>query len=82
VNVILYPSDDAERGRVWKVGVVPVEYNTFNDRVKFPAAWAGLRDEELAQVSGIEGAIFCHKGCWLFVTKTKEGALAAARQTK
>jgi uncharacterized UPF0160 family protein len=82
VQAVLYPSDDGERGRVWKVAAVQTEYNTFNYRVKFPAAWAGLRDEELAQVSGIEGAIFCHKGCWLFVTKTKEGALEAARQAK
>jgi uncharacterized UPF0160 family protein len=82
VEVILYPSDDGERGRVWKVSVVPAEYNTFNDRVKFPAAWGGLRDEELEKVSGIEGAIFCHKACWLFVTKTKEGAWAAAQQAK
>jgi uncharacterized UPF0160 family protein len=82
VNVILYPSDDGERGRVWKVGAVPAEYNTFNDRVKFPAAWGGLRDQELEKVSGIDGAIFCHKACWLFVTKTKEGALAAAAQAK
>jgi len=82
VKVILYPSDDGERGRVWKVSVVPVEFNTFNDRVKFPASWAGLRDQELAQVSGIDGAVFCHKGGWLFVTKTKEGAMEAARQAQ
>lgn len=82
VNIILYPSDDGERGRVWKASTVPAEYNTFTNRVKFPAAWSGLRDEELEKVSGIEGAIFCHKGCWLIVTKTKEGALEAAAQAK
>jgi len=82
VNAIIYPSDDVERGRVWKVGVVPTEHGTFNDRVKFPVAWAGLRDEELEKVSGIKGAIFCHKASWRFVAKTKEGALEAARQAQ
>jgi uncharacterized UPF0160 family protein len=82
VQVILYPSDDGERGRVWKASTVPAEYNTFIDRVKFPAAWAGLRDGELEKVSGIKGAIFCHKACWLFVSNTKEGAIEAAKHAR
>ena len=80
VNAIVYPSDDKERGRVWKVGVVPKSYNSFDDKVKFPASWAGLRDEELQRVSGIPDAIFCHKASWRFVAKSREGAISAANQ--
>jgi len=31
-------------------------------RRPLPASWAGLMDKELERVSGIRGAIFCHKG--------------------
>ena len=37
-------------------------------------------DEELVKISGIEDAVFCHKGQFLFVSKSKEGAMAAAHK--
>ncbi len=81
VNVIVYPSESAEE-ESWKATVIPKDYGTFENRVAFPEAWAGLKDEELARVSGIPDAVFCHKNVFLFAAKSKEGALAAARQAK
>lgn len=72
---IIYPSDEG----TWKVGTVPTGEGAFEDRGKFPAAWAGLRDEELQVVSGIEDALFCHKNSWRFVAGSKESAIKAAR---
>lgn len=80
VKVIVTPSD-AERTK-WSALVVPVEGEAFISRAYFPEAWAGLRDEELALVSGIQGAIFCHKGRFIFVAKSQEGAVAAAKQAR
>ena len=60
--------------------MIPKGYGTFENRVTFPESWAGLRDEELEKASGIAGAVFCHKNCFLFIAKNKEGALEAARQ--
>jgi uncharacterized UPF0160 family protein len=37
-------------------------------------------DEALFRVCGIEGAIFCHKGRFISVWKTKEDALKAAEK--
>lgn len=79
VNVIVYKSDSSGVVK-WKAEVVPVEYNSFESRVDFPASWGALREEELEQESGIKDSIFCHKGRFLFVAKTKEAALAAAKQ--
>lgn len=81
VVAVVHPSE-SEDGKRWKAVAIPKEYGTFANRVTFPESWAGLRDGELERVSGIEGAIFCHKNCFLFVAKTKEGAMAAAKQAK
>jgi uncharacterized UPF0160 family protein len=44
-------------------------------RKNFPAAWAGLRDEELAKVSGVADAQFCHRALFTIAAKSKEGAI-------
>jgi uncharacterized UPF0160 family protein len=50
--------------------------------MRFPLAeWAGLRDEELQRISGIPGAIFCHKGRFISIWKTKDAALKALDET-
>lgn len=79
VLAIVYPADDPDRGLLWKAGVVPTGEASFSDRAKFPAAWAGLRGSDLAEVSGLPDAVFCHKACWRFVAKSKESALKAAQ---
>ena len=47
-------------------------------RKPFPDSWAGLKDEELARVSGVSDAKFCHKECFIAVTETQEGAESLA----
>jgi len=81
VQVVVHPSESGEV-KQWKAVAIPKTYGTFENRVTFPEAWAGLRDEELANVSGIPDAVFCHKNCFLFVAKSKESAHAAAKQAK
>lgn len=65
-------------GDHWKLRTIPP---SLNERMKvrkpLPQGWAGLRDEELQKVSGVEGAIFCHKGRFISIWKTKEDALKA-----
>ena len=41
-------------------------------RQAFPEEWAGLQDEELERVSGIEGLRFCHTGRFIVSCKTIE----------
>ncbi|NLL29826.1 MAG: MYG1 family protein [Clostridiales bacterium] len=49
------------------------------DKKKLPKAWAGLRNEELAAVTGVEDAIFCHTGRFIAITKSKEGIIKLAK---
>ncbi len=62
----------------WKAETTLVVAKSFERKIKFPESWAGLRDEELARVSGVSDAVFCHTGRFIAVAKSKEGALALA----
>jgi uncharacterized UPF0160 family protein len=68
-----------EGERSWAVVAMRKSKNNFENRKDFPANWGGLRDEELAKISGIKDAIFCHNGLFLAVAKSKEGAMALAK---
>jgi len=51
-----------------------------SDRANLPKNWWGLRGDELVNVSGIEGAIFCANRGWSAVAKTKEEAIEMANK--
>ncbi|MBP6884242.1 MAG: MYG1 family protein [Candidatus Pacebacteria bacterium] len=63
----------------WNISTMRVSHSSFENRKSFPKAWAGLRDQELAKVSGVTDATFCHNACFLCVAKTKESAIALAK---
>ncbi|MBR7889224.1 MYG1 family protein [Marinomonas sp. A79] len=55
---MVYPSQTGQ----WRIQTVPVELGSFEDRKKLPAPWAGLSDEQLQAVTGLDDAMFCHNG--------------------
>jgi uncharacterized UPF0160 family protein len=57
---------------------VPVSAESFQARADLPEAWAGLRDAELAAVTGVPDATFCHNGRFIAAVKSYEGARAMA----
>lgn len=67
-------------GGHWKLrGIPPSLKERMKVRKPLPAQWAGLLDLDLKKASGIEGAIFCHKGRFTSVWETKEDALQALK---
>jgi len=65
-------------GTNWKLrGIPPNIEEKMKVRMPLPQEWAGLLENELQKVSGIDGAIFCHKGRFISVWKSKEDALKA-----
>ncbi|MES2537623.1 MAG: MYG1 family protein [Pseudomonadota bacterium] len=58
---------------------VPAAADTFEARKDLPAAWAGLRDEGLASVTGVADAIFCHNNLFIAAAVSYEGVLKMAR---
>ena len=49
------------------------------NRRDLPEGWAGLRDKELARVTGVSDAVFAHRNRFMAVAKSKEGAIALAK---
>lgn len=65
----------------WKAEVTFLSKGSMERKMYFPQTWAGLRDEEMAKVSGVPDAIFCHNGRFIAVAKSKEGAIALAQKS-
>ncbi|TFW00525.1 MYG1 family protein [Oxalobacteraceae bacterium OM1] len=59
--------------------VVPAAPESFVARKDLPAAWAGLRGEALAQVTGVPDAVFCHNARFIAAAISYEGALRMAQ---
>ncbi len=59
---------------------VPQALGTFANRKALPEAWAGLQAAELAAVTGVEDAVFCHGARFLAVARSRDGILELVRQ--
>lgn len=59
---------------------VSVSPESFTARADLPEPWAGLRDVELAAVTGVPDASFCHNGRFIAAAKSFEGVREMARQ--
>lgn len=59
---------------------VPATVDSFDARADLPEGWAGLRDADLAAVTGVPDAKFCHNGRFIAAAKSYEGAYAMAKQ--
>lgn len=75
----LYAIHYKESSKHWMVRAVREDPKTFINRKNFPKLWAGLRDDELQNVSGVSDAVFCHRGLFLAVSNSKEGAIKLAQ---
>jgi uncharacterized UPF0160 family protein len=70
-------------GNHWKLrGIPPTYQDRMRVRSPLPAAWAGLLEKELKEITQIKGAIFCHKGLFISVWQTKEDAIKAYEKVK
>jgi uncharacterized UPF0160 family protein len=48
------------------------------DKKKLPKEWGGLRDKDLAAMTGVSDAVFCHTGRFIAVAKTLKGIMKMA----
>lgn len=67
---VIYPSESGD----WRIRGVPQARGSFKLRKPLPAAWAGKRDQELADITGVPDARFCHKERFIAVADSWEGA--------
>jgi uncharacterized UPF0160 family protein len=75
VLFVIYPDSD---GRQYQLKTTPVAHGSFTSRKDLPASWAGLRDAELAAVTGVEDSVFCHLNLFIGGARSLEGAIRLA----
>jgi len=75
VMFVIYPDSD---GNQYQIKTVPVEAGSFTARMDLPEAWAGLRDAELAALSGVADSVFCHLNLFIGGARSFEGAVKMA----
>ncbi|QJE02774.1 MYG1 family protein [Massilia forsythiae] len=78
-KVLFVISHNIGEGR-YMIHTVPTSPDTFEARADLPASWAGLRDGDLAAVTGVADAGFCHNGRFIAAAKSFEGIREMARQ--
>ncbi|MFZ4287032.1 MYG1 family protein [Variovorax sp. HJSM1_2] len=75
VLFVVYPDSSAQQ---YQLHVVTVEPHSFQARKDLPKAWAGLRLAELAEVTGVADAVFCHNGRFIAGAASLAGATRLA----
>jgi uncharacterized UPF0160 family protein len=76
-EILFVVSPNKEKNQ-WRINAI--QQGRFMNKKDLPAAWAGLREVEFEKVSGVVGALFCHRKLFLAVARTKESALELAKK--
>lgn len=76
-DILLVTYPDAV-GENWCLEAANVPNKKFVSKILLPESWAGKRDQELETVTGVPGAVFCHKDRFFAVAKTQEGIIKLA----
>lgn len=72
---VIHPKSDSS---MWSIDTITKPNERFKRKMYFSKSWAGKRDEELAKITGVSDAVFCHNDLFIAVTKSKEGAIQFA----
>lgn len=62
----------------WSIKTIRNDRFSYEPRKKLPESWAGKRDKELEDATGVSDAVFCHNARFMAVAKTKEAILKMA----
>ena len=75
VVFVICPDSDGDQ---YQIKTVPVEAGSFTAKLDLPRSWAGLRDQELAAVTGVADSVFCHLNVFIAGARSFEGAVKLA----
>ena len=72
---VVFPSETG----TWMVQAVGAKAGTFESRKLLPEAWAGLRDGDFQEVTGVSDGVFCHPGRFICGAASEASAMRLAR---
>jgi uncharacterized UPF0160 family protein len=64
----------------WYCSAAKTAVGSFDNRKSLPETWAGLRGADLAKVSNVDDAVFCHEKLFVCVAESRDGILEMVRQ--
>ena len=73
---LVFPEDT---NHTWQVYTVRTADDSFVSKRPFPESWAGLTHQQLADLTGVDDALFCHRKRFLAVAGSRDDALALLR---
>ncbi|MCG7493604.1 MYG1 family protein [Thalassobius sp. Cn5-15] len=76
---VINPRENGDRVD-WALTTIRKGGDTFEARADLPGAWAGLNGADLAAVTGVEGAVFCHNALFIAVANSRDGIVNMAQQ--
>lgn len=79
IMLVVYPEPDTNQ---FCIEVTRDDLSDYaSNRISFPESWRGAKNTELENISGVSGAIFCHRGGFFAVASTLAVALEIAKKT-
>jgi len=75
----LYVVKPKSQSTDWEVEAVRTDIHTFKNRKDLPVSWGGMHHTELARITGVPDAVFCHLKLFVAVAGSRTGALALAQ---
>lgn len=75
---VIYPSSKKDN---WKIEAIRKSHGTMESRKLFPQNWRECFDDssKLAETTGVNDALFCHRSGFLMTVTSKEGAMKLAQ---
>lgn len=62
----------------WQLVAIRKNHESFDLRKRLPKEWGAKHFEELENLTGVKGSLFCHRGGFMCTTTTKEAAIKLA----
>lgn len=77
---LLFVIEPSKRGENFELEAVKTNKTGFENRKNLPKEWAGLRDRDLQEITGVKDAIFCHNMRFFAVAKSLDGVKALVKK--
>lgn len=77
IKLAIYPSNRGGYG----IKTIPISTTDKTSRVYFPKTWGGLTNDDLEEITGVKGSLFCHINRFLMTARDLDVAIKLAEIT-
>ncbi len=77
---LLYAVYNNGKHSQWNIVAMRENHDSFESRQPFPESWRGVDAQRLREVTGVDGAVFCHRSGFLCGAEMREDAETLAKK--